>query len=78
MFFIFFTWFLCYTFGKRGNREKMNEEQYYKISDVMKVLNVKSAATILKAIKAGQLEAIQVGAQWRFPREQFNNMGTDK
>ena len=56
----------------------MSEEQYYRVVDVMKILNVKSAATILKAVKEEQLEAIKIGAQWRFPREQFNNMGLDK
>jgi hypothetical protein len=56
----------------------MNEEQFYRISDVMKILDVKSAATILKAVREGQLEAIKIGAQLRFPSEQFSNMGTDK
>jgi excisionase family DNA binding protein len=50
------------------------EEQFLKISDVMDILKIKAPATILKAIRKNQLEAFKIGAQWRFPREQFNNM----
>lgn len=56
----------------------MNKENYLTIKEAMLLLNVKSPATILKAIKEDQLDAIKIGAQWRMPREQFNRMGLDK
>lgn len=56
----------------------MQKENYLTIKEAMILLNVKSPATIFKAIKEDQLDAIKIGAQWRLTREQFNKMGLDK
>ena len=69
MFFIFIS-------GKET--AKMNKDNYLTIKEAMLLLNVKSPATIFKAIKEEQLDAIKIGAQWRLSREQFNKMGVDK
>ena len=50
------------------------EDKFLKIGEVMDLLKIRAPATILKAISKDQLEAFKIGAQWRFPREQFNNM----
>mgnify|MGYP003114308148 FL=1 len=56
----------------------MEKDNYLTIKEAMLLLNVKSPATIFKAIKEEQLDAIKIGAQWRLSREQFNKMGVDK
>ena len=73
---LFLNLFFIFISGKET--AKMEKENYLTIKEAMLLLNVKSPATILKAIKEDQLYAIKIGAQWRLSREQFNKMGVDK
>ncbi len=49
-------------------------EKFLRITEVMKLLDVKAPATILKAITDDQIQAIKIGSQWRFPADQFKGL----
>ena len=49
---------------------KKVDTQFYTLDEVCKILNV-CRQTIVKAVGRGDLQAIMIGRQWRFPKESF-------
>jgi excisionase family DNA binding protein len=51
----------------------MSEEQVYSIEEAAQLLRV-SIDTIRRMIKRGQIEAHQVGRQWRIPKREVDRL----